>query len=69
MRTESLVSSQSGRSVDADAWFTLSVSVNATMTLAILFLLKTMELLQNELQPWSGVIPLFSMRTELLASL
>ena len=38
------------------------------MTLAILFSLKTMESLENGLQPQSGVTPLFSNRTESLAS-
>ena len=38
------------------------------MTLAILFSLKTMELLENRLQPHSGVTPLFSIRTESLVS-
>ena len=34
------------------------------MTLAILFSLKSVELLENRLQPHSGATPLFSMRTE-----
>ena len=38
------------------------------MMLAILFSLKTMESLQNGLQPHSGATPLFSIRTVLLAS-
>ena len=38
------------------------------MTLAILFSLKMMESLENGLQPQSGVIPLFLITTELLAS-
>ena len=37
---------------------------NSAMTLAILFSLKSMESLENRLQPHSGVTPLFSMRTE-----
>ena len=41
---------------------------NSTMTLAILFSLKSMETLENGLQPHSGVTPLFSMRTESQAS-
>ena len=41
---------------------------NSAMTLAILFSLKTMELLENRLQPHSGVTPLFSIRTESLVS-
>ena len=50
--------------------FTPSISISTVttlMTLAILFSLKTMELLENGLQPHSGVTPLFSMRTESLA--
>ena len=39
------------------------------MTLAILFSLKSVESLENRLQPHSGVTPLFSMRMELQASL
>ena len=39
------------------------------MTLVILFSLKTMEPLENGLQPHSGVTSLFLMRTESLASL
>ena len=38
------------------------------MTLAILFSLKTMESLENGLQPYSGVTPLISMRIVSLAS-
>ena len=38
------------------------------MTLAILFSLKTVELLENGLQTHSGAIPLISMRTESQAS-
>ena len=38
------------------------------MMLAILVWLKTVQLLQNGLQPHSEVAPLFSMRTESLAS-
>ena len=41
---------------------------NSAMMLAILFSLKSVELLKNGLQPHSGVTPLFSMRTELQAS-
>ena len=41
---------------------------NSAMTLAILFSLKTMELLENRLRPYSGVTPLFSIRTESLVS-
>ena len=37
---------------------------NTAMTLAILFSLKSVELLENGLQTYSGVTPLFSMRTE-----
>ena len=40
---------------------------NSAMMLAILFSLKTMESLENGLQPHSGATPLFSMRTVLLA--
>ena len=47
--------------------FTPSVSVNALMTLSILFSLKT-ESLENGLQIHSGVTLLFSMRTESQAS-
>ena len=36
--------------------------VNSALTLVILFLLKTMESLENGLQPHSGVTALFSMR-------
>ena len=49
--------------------FMPSISINAAMTLAILFSLKTMESLENGLQPQSGATPLFLMRTESLASL
>ena len=42
---------------------------NCAKTLAILFSLKTMESLENGLQPHSGETPLFSMRTVSLASL
>ena len=38
------------------------------MMIAIMFSLKTMELLENWLQPHSGVTPLFSLRTVSLAS-
>ena len=38
------------------------------MMLETLFSLKTMESLENEFQPHSGVIPSFSIRTELVAS-
>ena len=38
------------------------------MTLAILFSLKSMELLENRLQPHSGATPLISMGTESQAS-
>ena len=41
---------------------------NSAMTLLILFSLKIMELLENGLRHRSGVTPLFSMRTVLLAS-
>ena len=37
---------------------------NSAMTLAILFSLKSMELLENRLQPHFRATPLFSMRTE-----
>ena len=40
----------------------------SVITLASLFLVKTTESLENGLQPYSGVIPVFSMRTESLAS-
>ena len=40
--------------------FTSSVSDNSAVVLAILFSLKTMELLDNGLHPHSGVTPLFS---------
>ena len=40
--------------------FTQSVSVNTAMTLAILFSLKTMELLENWLQTHSGVTLVFN---------
>ena len=49
--------------------FTPSVSINPAMTLAIMFLLKTIKSLENGLQPHSGVTPLFSMRIESLTSL
>ena len=45
---------------------------NSAITLTILFLLKTMDSLKNGLRstpPHSGATPLFSRRTELLASL
>ena len=42
--------------------FTLSVSGKAVMALAILFLLKTVGLLENGLQTHSGATLLFSMR-------
>ena len=45
-----------------------SVSVNAVMTLVILFSLKTVELLENSLEIHSGAPPLLSMRTESQAS-
>ena len=48
--------------------FTLSVSVNAAMTLSILFLLKTMGSLQNGVEIHFQVTTLLSMITELLAS-
>ena len=41
---------------------------NSAMTLAILFPLKTMDLLENGLQPQSGVTPLFSMKMVSLVS-
>ena len=41
---------------------------NAAMTLVMLVWLKTMQSLQNGLQPHSEVTPLFSMKTGLLAS-
>ena len=41
---------------------------NSAMTLAILFSLKTMELLQNGVTTYFQVIPLISMRTESQAS-
>ena len=41
---------------------------NSATTLVILISLKTMELIKNGLQPHSGVTPLFSMTTVLLAS-
>ena len=41
---------------------------NSVMMLVILFSLKTMGSLENELQLHSGVTPLISMRTESLAS-
>ena len=44
--------------------FTPRVSDNSAMRLVIPFLLKTMESLENGLQPQSGLTPLFSMRTE-----
>ena len=44
-----------------------SVSVNAAMTLAIVFSLKTIELLQNGFGTHFQVTQLFSMRTELQA--
>ena len=40
---------------------------NAAMMLAILFSLKTVESLENGLQPHPGATPMFSMRTESLA--
>ena len=42
---------------------------NSSMRLAILFSFKTMESLENRLQPHSGATLLISMRTELQASL
>ena len=48
--------------------FTPNVSDNSMMTLAILFSLKTIELLENGLQPQSGATPLVSIRTVSLAS-
>ena len=48
--------------------FTPSVSVNAAMTLAILFSLKTMESLQNGVATHFQATPLFSMKTESQAS-
>ena len=48
--------------------FTPSVSVNAAMTLAILFSLKTMELLQNGVATDFLETLLFLMRAVLLAS-
>ena len=48
--------------------FTPSVCINAVMTLAILFSLKTMDSLQIGVATHLQVTPLFSMRTELLAS-
>ena len=41
---------------------------NSVMTLAILFSLKSVESLENRLQPHSGATPLFLMRTESQAS-
>ena len=41
---------------------------NCVIMLAILFYLKTMKSLENGLQPQSEATPLFSMRTESLAS-
>ena len=41
---------------------------NSAMMLAILFSLKSVESLENRLQPHSGATPLFSMRTKLQAS-
>ena len=43
-------------------------SDNFVMMLAILFSVKTIESLENGYQPYSGATPMFSMRTELLAS-
>ena len=43
-------------------------SDNSAMMLVILFLLKTMESLQNVVAIHFWVIPLFSMKTEFLAS-
>ena len=48
--------------------FIPSVSVNAAMTFAILFSLKTMESLQNGFATHFQVSPLISMRKESLAS-
>ena len=48
--------------------FTLSVGINAAITLAIMLWLKTMELVQNGLQPNFGANPLFSMGALSLAS-
>ena len=54
------------RSIDAVAWckwaLTLHNSINAGMTLAILFSLRTVESLENGLQTHSGATPLFSQR-------
>ena len=44
------------------------IDVNAMMILAILLLLKRMELLQNGLQPHSQATQLISIRVVLLAS-
>ena len=41
---------------------------NSVMTLAILFSMKSVESLENRLQPHSGATPLFSIRTESQAS-
>ena len=49
--------------------FTLSVSVNAVMMLAILLSLKTMELFQNRVTTHFKVPPLFSMTAVLLVLL
>ena len=48
--------------------FIPSISVNAVMTLTILFSLKTMESLQNGFATHFQVTLLFSMRTESQAS-
>ena len=55
-------------SMNSKGTFTPNVSVNVVIMLAILFSLKTMKLLENGLQPHSGVTPLFSMRIVSLAS-
>ena len=48
--------------------FIPSVSINAAMTLAILFSLKTMESLQNGIATHFQATPLFLMKTESQAS-
>ena len=48
--------------------FMPSVTINAAMTLAILFSLNTMKSLQNEVATHFQATPLFSMKTESHAS-
>ena len=51
-----------GQEIHRQGPFTLSVSMNTVMTLAILLSLKTMEYLQYRVATHFGATPLFSMR-------